>query len=1200
MWIFFCNFARCFVWLRVCVPHGHAKIKMNKGKMPNKNHMKNFRETRMHLRSVLQGVVMALLMTASVQVFADEEKKPPYTPYFTDISFDTQTKKLRFTDTYKPDETLDRYYTVKFYYWVTGTYIFVGVGVYDTPFYSYGATSGSHYLETKIKDPETEEWITQDFTVPHNPGGERVLDISESVSACLKAGEGNLFIAIEGYEKAEGKKVPFEAEQEGKLWEGCYLNNNIKVSLHCTVQLALEVIPDQVEYGNEYRFRLTYQGSDRVYYRLEHQREGEDMWYSSEAGEISTREAREGTTLNFYRTFDQNNQVGTERYRVRLYDSATQTEDTTEEVTVSFNYPWIDMDGKRVNYYKPGAKLEYPKLEDDCMEYVVKSEILTWGKEEGDMVVFYQPRCPAELVVQPKQYTVKFYNADYTLLKTEKVDCGSDATPPDEPTMEGMVFKQWSRDYTNVQKDFSVIAQYEMGDDYFFYDIMASHTNDRYKAYGFEGSSKRAMIGDTLTFTAEIRTPSESTLRYQQGLRDKDGNWTWGEPKTIGQFTAADAEKGESKTFTLKVAAAYEYYNEIAWRYGEAYRFNLYSAGDVLLSEPYEFDIYYPLTVKSQILDGIVYEALMAENESGDFIFDDPCVVPARYNEKVYIYRSNGGSGACMKFARVNRPSMPVDSGEDEEENVYIIAPGEAEQVDVTVEKKLIVFDGVYGEGYPKQLDFTAEGFGKLNGYYAEVVNCGGGISHMPAEPTAEGYVFAGWEPWDASSYDSLSLSNVPAIPEKILGFTAVFEEVSLVPTFTVRFNEKDGVTQIGASQKVEEGMNAVPPVPPLVEGWHFVGWDKSYAFVMEDMDLTAVYGDDSKTWTVTYYDTDGVSKIGDESVLDGMNAQILGASKEGHIFLGWVDENGDPAVFTRIFSDLSVFAQWEAIQYTVVFQDQNGNELKTEQVAYGQAATPPDMPEIEGYDFLGWGNDINHVTKDMTVKAVYVIKTFVVIFLDKDGEQLNSQTVEWDGPAIAPEAPEVEGWHFVGWDKEFFNVKEDLVVQAVYDINTYTVTFVGFEDADLGSQTVNWNEAAEAPEAPEVEGYTFKGWDKAFDHVTEDMTITAQYEIKTFTVTFVGFEDADLGSQTVNWNEAAEAPEAPEVEGYTFKGWDKAFDHVTEDMTVTAVYEKKGPGTGVESTQPSAFSIQKVLRDGVIYIERNGKTYDTTGQLIQ
>ena len=121
MWIFFCNFARCFVWLRVCVPHGHAKIKMNKGKMPNKNHMKNFRETRMHLRSVLQGVVMALLMTASVQVFADEEKKPPYTPYFTDISFDTQTKKLRFTDTYKPDETLDRYYTVRFYYWVTGT-----------------------------------------------------------------------------------------------------------------------------------------------------------------------------------------------------------------------------------------------------------------------------------------------------------------------------------------------------------------------------------------------------------------------------------------------------------------------------------------------------------------------------------------------------------------------------------------------------------------------------------------------------------------------------------------------------------------------------------------------------------------------------------------------------------------------------------------------------------------------------------------------------------------------------------------------------------------------------------------------------------------------------------------------------------------------------------------------------------------------
>ena len=76
-------------------------------------------------------------------------------------------------------------------------------------------------------------------------------------------------------------------------------------------------------------------------------------------------------------------------------------------------------------------------------------------------------------------------------------------------------------------------------------------------------------------------------------------------------------------------------------------------------------------------------------------------------------------------------------------------------------------------------------------------------------------------------------------------------------------------------------------------------------------------------------------------------------------------------------------------------------------------------------------------------------------------------------------------------------------------------------------------------------------------------------------------------------------APEAPEVEGYVFTGWDTAFDQVTEDMTVKAVYEEKGPGTGVESIQPSAVSIQKVMREGVIYIEREGKTYDLNGRMV-
>ena len=36
-----------------------------------------------------------------------------------------------------------------------------------------------------------------------------------------------------------------------------------------------------------------------------------------------------------------------------------------------------------------------------------------------------------------------------------------------------------------------------------------------------------------------------------------------------------------------------------------------------------------------------------------------------------------------------------------------------------------------------------------------------------------------------------------------------------------------------------------------------------------------------------------------------------------------------------------------------------------------------------------------------------------------------------------------------------------------------------------------------------------------------------------------------------------ATAPDAPSVDGYEFTGWDRAFDNVTEDIDVTALYRE-------------------------------------------
>jgi uncharacterized repeat protein (TIGR02543 family)/uncharacterized repeat protein (TIGR01451 family) len=57
-------------------------------------------------------------------------------------------------------------------------------------------------------------------------------------------------------------------------------------------------------------------------------------------------------------------------------------------------------------------------------------------------------------------YTVRFFDQDETLLKTEQVKAGDDATAPSDPSRDGYTFTGWDKDFTNVQSDLNVYAEY--------------------------------------------------------------------------------------------------------------------------------------------------------------------------------------------------------------------------------------------------------------------------------------------------------------------------------------------------------------------------------------------------------------------------------------------------------------------------------------------------------------------------------------------------------------------------------------------------------------------------------------------------------------------------------------------------------------------------------------------------------------------
>ena len=83
-----------------------------------------------------------------------------------------------------------------------------------------------------------------------------------------------------------------------------------------------------------------------------------------------------------------------------------------------------------------------------------------------------------------------------------------------------------------------------------------------------------------------------------------------------------------------------------------------------------------------------------------------------------------------------------------------------------------------------------------------------------------------------------------------------------------------------------------------------------------------------------------------------------------------------------------------KAKKHIVVFQDEEGNVLKTSFVSHEEAALPPEMPEKRGESvhheikFQGWDKDISSVKENLVVKAVYkeVPKEYLVSSLQAGG----------------------------------------------------------------------------------------------------------------------------------------------------------------------------------------------------------------------
>ena len=184
--------------------------------------------------------------------------------------------------------------------------------------------------------------------------------------------------------------------------------------------------------------------------------------------------------------------------------------------------------------------------------------------------------------------------------------------------------------------------------------------------------------------------------------------------------------------------------------------------------------------------------------------------------------------------------------------------------------------------------------------------------------------------------------------------------------------------------------------------------------------------------------------------------------------------------------------------------------------------------------------------------------RSLTVTFNDYDGSTIDTSTVLEGGNATPPADPTRTGWHFTGWSGSYQNVQTDLTLTAQYEINTYTVRFLDWNGTVLDTQTIAHGSDATPPADPTREGYRFTGWQGTYTGITAATDITATYveaTAVTHWVTFYDWDGTQLSRQEILEGEDATPPANPSREGYHFTGWSGNYTNVQQDETVTATF---------------------------------------------
>lgn len=325
-----------------------------------------------------------------------------------------------------------------------------------------------------------------------------------------------------------------------------------------------------------------------------------------------------------------------------------------------------------------------------------------------------------------------------------------------------------------------------------------------------------------------------------------------------------------------------------------------------------------------------------------------------------------------------------------------------------------------------------------------------------------------------------------------------------------------------------------------------------------------------------------------------------------------WIDSNG--ALFnvdTNLYSSVTISPFFPSAKdgFTVTYVEDKNENVATDNQKYVSGSSARVLPPENSENFRAWemedgkliypGDKIT-VTKNTTLTAVYTNKPQTVAityhynfgdntqpFIDSGYPKNTTATVR-SYDYVGFFAP--TGYEFLGWattpngnveyqpnKKVFVDANDDNNLYAVWQVKTYTVTWVNWDNKELekdedvpygADPEYDGEEPTKAADAQYT--YTFKGWTPEVETVTGDATYKATYtkEANSYTLTYDldggEWENDTTYTYPKKYNEEVEVKADPTKEGYTFAGWTSAevkvvngkFTMPAKNVTLTAQWK--------------------------------------------